>query len=81
VAWDHVSWPGNDFFVGSRATDDGVKAAATGSMKSITGIEGRYDDSICEYRPPGDYQSWEGVVKRSDLQLPITDNFKVPRAQ
>ena len=20
VAWDHVSWPGNDFFVGSRAT-------------------------------------------------------------
>ena len=77
VAWDHVSWPGNDFFVGSRATDDGVKAAATDSMKSITGIEGKYDDSICEYRPPGDYQNWEDVVKCNDLQLQITDNFKV----
>ena len=77
VAWDHVSWPGNDFFVGSRATDDGVKAAATDSMKSITGIAGKYDDSTCEYKPPGDYQSWEDVVKYNDLQLQITDNFKV----
>ena len=32
VAWDHVSWPGNDFYIGFRATDDGVKAAATSSM-------------------------------------------------
>ena len=32
VAWDHVSWPGNDFFAGARSTDDGVKAAATDSM-------------------------------------------------
>jgi hypothetical protein len=31
VAWDHVSWPDNDFFAGSRCTDDGVKAAATNS--------------------------------------------------
>ena len=77
VAWDHVSWPGNDFFAGSRATDDGVKAAATDSMKSITGIEGKYDDSICEYKPPSDYQSWGDVVKRNDLQLQITDSFKV----
>lgn len=23
VAWDHVSWPGNDFYGGARATDDG----------------------------------------------------------
>ena len=77
VAWDHVSWPGNDFFAGLRATDDGVKAAATDSMKALTGIEGKYDESTCEYTPPGDYQSWEGVVKRNDLQLQITDNFKV----
>ena len=28
VAWDHVSWPGNDFYGGARATDHGVKAAA-----------------------------------------------------
>ncbi|MAA78614.1 MAG: hypothetical protein CL916_05095, partial [Deltaproteobacteria bacterium] len=29
VAWDHFSWPGNDFFANSRQTDDGVSAAAT----------------------------------------------------
>ena len=43
VAWDHVSWPGNDYFGGSRSTDDGVKAAATDSMAVLTGIEGHYD--------------------------------------
>src|SRR5262245_27697119 len=32
VAWDPVSWPGNDFFIGSRSTDDGVKSAATNCM-------------------------------------------------
>ena len=40
VAWDHVSRPGNDFFGGARATDDGVKAAATDSMRTLTGIAG-----------------------------------------
>lgn len=43
VAWDHVSWPGNDFYVGARSTDDGVKAAATSSMKVLTGVTGAYD--------------------------------------
>ena len=36
VAWDHVSWPGNDFYIGARATDDGVKAAATGIDRGIS---------------------------------------------
>jgi hypothetical protein len=43
VAWDHVSWPGNDFYIGSRSTDDGVKAAATNSMAVVTSVEGSYD--------------------------------------
>jgi hypothetical protein len=38
VAWDHVSWPGNDFFTNSRYTDDGVSAAASNSMEIVTGI-------------------------------------------
>src|SRR5262249_44771579 len=42
VAWDHVSWPGNDFLGGSRATDDGVKAAASNSMSALAGVEGKY---------------------------------------
>ena len=62
VAWDHVSWPGNDFFVGSRATDDGVKAAATNSMAVLTGAEGKYDPESGKYQPPQPYSTWRAVV-------------------
>lgn len=62
VAWDHVSWPGNDFFAGSRATDDGVKAAATNSMAELTGIEGQYDAGRGKYQPPEPYRVWQEVV-------------------
>ncbi|XP_031623495.1 uncharacterized protein LOC116340895 isoform X2 [Contarinia nasturtii] len=44
VAWDHASFPGNDYFAGSRYTDDGVSAAATNSMEVITGIKGSTKD-------------------------------------
>lgn len=63
VAWDDVSWPGNDFFGGLRATDDGVKAAATNSMAVLTGIEGQYDPRRGEYQPPPPYRNWEAVVE------------------
>lgn len=63
VAWDHVSWPGNDFFGGSRATDDGVKAAATNSMSVLTGVDGQYDPGHGKYQPPPPYRSWEAVVE------------------
>lgn len=63
VAWDHVSWPGNDFLGGSRATDDGVKAAATDSMSVLTGVEGQYDPGQGKYQPPGPYLNWESVVE------------------
>lgn len=32
VAWDHFSWPGNDWTIGSRISDDGVKGAATSAL-------------------------------------------------
>ena len=63
VAWDHVSWPGNDFYMGSRATDDGVKAAATSSMFAITGVEGTYDANEGKYQPPQPYHNWDAVVE------------------
>jgi hypothetical protein len=63
VAWDHVSWPGNDFFIGSRATDDGVKAAATDSMSVLTGVEGQYDSVQGRYQPPQPYRNWAAVVE------------------
>lgn len=64
VAWDHVSWPGNDYFGGCRGTDDGVKAAATSSMATITGIQGRYDPANTRYQPPSGYRDWGEVARQ-----------------
>jgi len=69
VAWDHVSWPGNDFFGGSRCTDDGVKAAATSSMASLTGVAGHYDPLRRAYLPPPPFHTWEEVVRQYGLRL------------
>lgn len=73
VAWDHVSWPGNDFFIGSRTTDDGVKAAATNSMSALTGVCGQYDPICGKYQPPQGYRNWAEVVevgiRTNDLRL------------
>ena len=77
VAWDHVSWPGNDFYGGARSTDDGVKAAATNMMQVMTGIEGRYDDRINHYRQPAAYANWQDVVLKNRIQLEITNDLIV----
>ena len=69
VAWDHVSWPGNDFFAGSRCTDDGVKAAATDSMFALTGIEGHYDTQRGAYLPPSPFHTWADGVRKNGLKL------------
>ena len=69
VAWDHVSWPGNDFFAGARSTDDGVKAAATDSMAVLTGVPGRYDAASGAYLPPSPCSTWEDVVLENHLSL------------
>lgn len=61
VAWDHVSWPGNDFNGGSRNTDDGVKAAATSALHALTGISGYYDPEANAYRPPAPHQNWSDI--------------------
>lgn len=77
VAWDHVSWPGNDFFGGARVTDDGVKAAATNSMQVLTGIDGSYDKGTSKYLPPDDYRTWGEVVLRNGLTLHVKDRIRV----
>ena len=69
VAWDHVSWPGNDFYSGSRSTDDGVKAAATDSMAVLTGVQGHYDATIGAYLPPPPFRTWEEVVHENKPRL------------
>lgn len=70
VTWDHVSWPGNDFFAGSRCTDDGVKASATDSMAVLTGIiMGHYDPRRGAYLPSPPYRTWGEVVEKNRLKL------------
>ncbi|MGA1601730.1 MAG: hypothetical protein ACO4CG_05525 [Prochlorothrix sp.] len=75
VAWDHVSWPGNDFYVGARATDDGVKAAATDAMYILTGIEGKYDTASNQYNPPLKYQNWQEVVFTNQVSIEVQGNL------
>jgi hypothetical protein len=75
VAWDHASYPGNDFFGNSRSTDDGVSAAATNSMEVITGFRGNYADG--QYNPPKGYESWEDVVERNGIRLVAQSNIKI----
>jgi hypothetical protein len=77
VAWDHVSWPGNDFYLGARSTDDGVKAAATNLMTVMTGVEGGYNRQINSYCQPGKYENWKDVVRKNKLQLAVVDNLIV----
>ena len=77
VAWDHVSWPGNDFYGGSRNTDDGVKAAATNSMEVMTGIEGEYNPVTYHYEPPTKYRDWAAVVEQNNLRIKVEKNLSI----
>ena len=77
VAWDHVSWPGNDFYPGSRATDDGVKAAATDSMRTITKIAGSYNKILNQYNPPLPYKTWNDVVIKRNISLKLRNNLVI----
>lgn len=67
VAWDHVSWPGNDFYIGARSTDDGVKAAATDTMYKMTDVQGSYCYHSNRYVPPPSYQNWDEVVRTNKI--------------
>lgn len=77
VAWDHVSWPGNDFYIGSRMTDDGVKAAATNSMYIMTGFEGSYCHQSNAYKPNGEYNTWAEVVLKNKIKINLKNNLTV----
>ena len=77
VAWDHVSWPGNDFYSGLRQSDDGVKAAATNSMQAMTGVEGFCDPDVHKYLPPKPYHTWKQVVNEGGMRIKVEGNLSV----
>jgi hypothetical protein len=75
VAWDHVSWPGNNYYLSARITDDGVKAAATDSMYGMTGIQGSYDPISNQYCPPAEFKDWNAVVLQKGIQLSVQNKL------
>lgn len=77
VAWDHVSWPGNDFYVGSRATDDGVKGAATDVTAVLTNIPGTYNPQTYQYEPPYPYRTWNDVIQQNKIELDVVANLSI----
>ncbi len=77
VEWDHVSWPGNDFWGGVRDTDGGVKAAATDALFALTGFRGRYDAVRGAYLPPEGVDAWEDLVREHRLTLRAADNVMI----
>ncbi len=77
VAWDHVSWPGNDFYIGSRATDDGVKGAATDVTAVMTGVPGRYNPQIFQFEPPANHRTWNELIQDRNLKLFLRDTLRI----
>ncbi|MCZ8157672.1 MAG: hypothetical protein O9264_16255 [Leptospira sp.] len=75
VAWDHVSWAGNDFYIGSRVTDDGVKSASTNSMEILTGFKGTYNAEEFKYLPPNPYQNWREVILKNNLKIDVNQTI------
>ncbi|MCS5711146.1 hypothetical protein [Candidatus Berkiella aquae] len=76
VAWDHASWPGNDFYaLNDRNTDDGVSAAATNTIEKLTGIKGNYVKG--KYLPPQGYRDWQEVIEKNGLKLTSSGRVKV----
>jgi hypothetical protein len=77
VAWDHVSWPGNDFYIGIRSKDSGIKAAATNLMEVVTGVKGYYYVNNNTYKPEERYVCWNTVVMQNEIKLQVKDNLMV----
>ena len=77
VAWDHVSWPGNDFYIGSRATDDGVKGAATDVTAVMTGITGNYNPKTFKYEPPFIYRNWHELIDQHHVEIDVLNTLAV----
>ncbi|XP_022685865.1 uncharacterized protein LOC111258670 [Varroa jacobsoni] len=76
VAWDHLSYPGSDYYLGKRHTDNGVSAAATDVMSKLLGVEGSYDGRGY-YKPPKEFLIWNDVVKAYNIGLYVHQNLRV----
>lgn len=73
VAADAISWPGNDFYVGSRWTDEGAKGAATNVCAVMTEasvghhVPGAYQGN--GYVPANGQTTWEHEIGDNRLKV------------
>lgn|GEM_PF-7125682 len=70
-------WHANDFYAGARATDDGIKTAATRSMTAMTGFKGRYDHATSTYKPLPPYRTWAEVAQNNGLRLEAAGRLRI----
>jgi len=77
AAWEPTCWPGDSFWGGARASDEGAKAAATDVLRALTGIEGQYDPQRHAYQPPPPYRTWEQLARNQPVSLRIGDNLQI----
>lgn len=81
VAWDHLSYPGNDYWDGTRNTDDGIGGAATKVFSDITGMTGLYHKQekryVLEHQKDYTFQqlndeSWKKYIEKNHINHKLT---------
>ena len=51
VAWDPLSWPGNEYYTGSqRSSDDPVSILSTNVLQILTEQAGIYNNEVCRFQ-------------------------------
>jgi hypothetical protein len=71
VAWDHFSYPGNDIWRDSRATDDGVTAASTNTFEAMIKC-GQFGGDRQADECQMDYTSGTGIARIIKNGTPIS---------
>lgn len=69
VAWDPVSFPGNEANKGERWTDDGVKAMATNAIAKILGISGNFYNNLTHTFLPQGMTSWLPIINKNKITM------------
>lgn len=74
IAGDHLSFPGNDGYVGSPSTHEGGCCTRTNVYTKITGEDGVYDNKIMVYKPGSEkYKKWINVCDDNKITLNFSE--------
>jgi hypothetical protein len=70
VAWDHFSYPGNDMWADSRATDDGVTFASTDTFLAMKNL-GQFGPAVQSSDMKLSYNNLTGKVEVEDKTFSV----------